>query len=211
MAADKEKSSFVICSYAFSTLDIFKSRPQSKNKFQDTLWHKVFDSRVSQVVLVVKILPAMQDTQETQVHSLGQEDALEKGMATHSSILACRIPWTEEPGGLLESIGSHRVGHDWSDLACTHAYLTQTNHLWISFGNIPEDLFLRRDVKSACFWDGTSLTFRKHLWWALMIPFCPSHHSGGFLVFFFWPHHAARGILVPWSGIKPAPHGAQKS
>ena len=88
MAADKEKSSFVICSYAFSTLDIFESRPQSKNKFQDTLWHKVFDSRVSQVVLVVKILPAMQDTQETQVRSLGQEDALEKGMATHSSILA---------------------------------------------------------------------------------------------------------------------------
>ena len=40
-------------------------------------------------------------------------------MATHSSILAWRIPWTEEPGG-LQSIGSHRVGHDWSDLACTH-------------------------------------------------------------------------------------------
>ena len=37
---------------------------------------------------------------ETQVRSLGQEDALQKGMATHSSILACRIPWTEEPGGL---------------------------------------------------------------------------------------------------------------
>ena len=39
--------------------------------------------------------------QETQVQSLGQEDPLEKGMATHSSILACRIPWTEEPGGLV--------------------------------------------------------------------------------------------------------------
>ena len=46
---------------------------------------------------VVKNLPAMQ---ETQVQSLGQEDLLEKGMATHSSILAWRIPWTEEPGGL---------------------------------------------------------------------------------------------------------------
>ena len=45
---------------------------------------------------------------------------LEKEMATHSSILAYRIPWAEEPGGLL-SIGSHRVGHDWSDLACMHA------------------------------------------------------------------------------------------
>ena len=45
---------------------------------------------------------------------------LEKEMATHSSILAWRVPWTEEPGGLL-SIGSHRVGQDWSDLACKHA------------------------------------------------------------------------------------------
>ena len=46
---------------------------------------------------MVKNLPA---TQETQVQSLGQEDPLEKGMATHSSILAWRLPWTEEPGGL---------------------------------------------------------------------------------------------------------------
>ena len=45
----------------------------------------------------VKSLPAMQ---ETRVQSLGQEDPLEKGVATHSSILAWRIPWTEEPGGL---------------------------------------------------------------------------------------------------------------
>ena len=49
---------------------------------------------------VVKNLPAMQKPQETQVRCLGQEDALEKGMATHSSILAWRTPWTEEPGGL---------------------------------------------------------------------------------------------------------------
>ena len=52
--------------------------------------------------------PAMQ---ETRVRSLGQEDSLEEGMTTHSSILAWRIPRTEEPGG-LQSIGSHRVGHD---------------------------------------------------------------------------------------------------
>ena len=52
--------------------------------------------------------------QETQVQSLGGEDPLEEGMATHSSILAWRIPWTEEPGG-LQSMGSQRVGHDWSD------------------------------------------------------------------------------------------------
>ena len=48
--------------------------------------------------------------QETRVRSLGQEDPLEEEMATHSSILAWRIPWTEEPGG-LQSMGSQRVGY----------------------------------------------------------------------------------------------------
>ena len=60
---------------------------------------------------MVKKLPVMQETQETWVQSLGWEDPLEKEMATHSSILAWKIPWTEEPGG-LQSIGSQRVGHD---------------------------------------------------------------------------------------------------
>ena len=55
-------------------------------------------------------LPAMQATQEKWVQSLGQEDPLEDGMATHSSILAWRIPWTEKPGG-LQSTGLQRVGH----------------------------------------------------------------------------------------------------
>ena len=49
--------------------------------------------------------------QETQVQSLGWEDPLEKGTATHSSILAWRIPWTEEPGG-LHPMGSQRIGHN---------------------------------------------------------------------------------------------------
>ena len=56
----------------------------------------------------VKDLPA---GQEMQVQTLGWEDPLEKGMVTHSSILAWRIPWTEEPGG-LQSKGSQRVRHD---------------------------------------------------------------------------------------------------
>ena len=56
---------------------------------------------------MVKSLPAVQ---ETRVQSLGWEDPLEKGMATHSSILAWKIPWTEEPG--RQSMGSQRVGHD---------------------------------------------------------------------------------------------------
>ena len=59
---------------------------------------------------MVKNLPAMQ---ETWVWSLGREDPLEKGMATHSHILACKIPRTEEPGG-LQSMRLQRAGHDWA-------------------------------------------------------------------------------------------------
>ena len=59
----------------------------------------------------VKNPPAMQEAQETHVQSLGWEDPLEKGMATHSSILAWEIPGTEEPGG-PQSMGSQRVRHD---------------------------------------------------------------------------------------------------
>ena len=57
---------------------------------------------------MVKNLPAMQ---ENQVQFPGQEDPLGKEMATHSSILAWRIPWTEEPGG-LQSVGSQKIGHN---------------------------------------------------------------------------------------------------
>ena len=66
--------------------------------------------------------------QETQVQSLGQEDPLEKGMAPHSSILAWRIPWTEEPGE-LQSMGLQRVGHDW---VCAHTHTPLRNE-YISF------------------------------------------------------------------------------
>ena len=65
-------------------------------------------SMASLVAQRLKHLPAMQ---ETQVRFLGQEDSLEKEMATHSSILAWRIPWMEEPGR-LQSTGSQRVGHN---------------------------------------------------------------------------------------------------
>ena len=67
--------------------------------------HDIFSSLVAQTV---KNLSAVQ---ETRVQSLSREDSLEKGMATHSSILAWRIPWTEEPGR-LQSMGSKRVRHD---------------------------------------------------------------------------------------------------
>ena len=70
-----------------------------------------------QVMLVVENLP-MQEMQEGQIPSLGQEDPLEKEVANHSSNLAWRITWTEESGVRL-SVGSQRVKHDWSDLVHT--------------------------------------------------------------------------------------------
>ena len=63
----------------------------------------------SVVAQMVKNLPAMQ---ETQVQTLGWEKPLEKEMATHSSILEWRIPWTEEPSGGLQSMGSQKIGQD---------------------------------------------------------------------------------------------------
>ena len=59
---------------------------------------------------------------ETGVQFLSQEDALEEGMTTHPSILAWKLPWTEEPGR-LQSIASQRVRHDWTRLAHTHIIL----------------------------------------------------------------------------------------
>ena len=79
------------------------------------LYPEIWASLVAQMV---KNLPAMQ---ETWVQSLGQEDPLERGMVTHSSILAWRIPWTEEPGG-LQSMGLQRVGHDWETNTHTQKY-----------------------------------------------------------------------------------------
>ena len=75
--------------------------------------HEIFQVRILEqvefpVAQAVKNPPAMK---EIRVRSLGQEDPLEKGLATHSSILAWRMPWTEKPGG-LQSIGSHRVRHN---------------------------------------------------------------------------------------------------
>ena len=66
------------------------------------------DEIIRMVADTVKHLPTVQ---ETWVRSLGREDPLEEGMATHSSILAWRIPWTEEPDG-LQSMGSQRVRHN---------------------------------------------------------------------------------------------------
>ena len=79
-------------------------RELCSHALQDS-WRHVW----SLVVQMVKNIPAMQ---ETKLWPLGREDPLEKGMATHSGILAWRIPWTEEPGGLW-FMGSQRVRHNW--------------------------------------------------------------------------------------------------
>ena len=64
--------------------------------------------------------------QEMWIQSLGQEDLLEEGMATHSSILVWKIPWTEEPGG-LQSMGSRRARYDWAH-TCAHTITIKSEH-----------------------------------------------------------------------------------
>ena len=104
---------------------------ESKNRIKMFLlflfyFHYSFD-RTSLVTRTVKHLPTMQ---ETGVQSLGQEDPLEKEMAPHSSTLAWKIPWTEEPGG-LQSMWSQRVGYDWAtslSLWQRHYLLTYENN-----------------------------------------------------------------------------------
>ena len=74
----------------------------------ESVLNSKYIKRVSLMAQMVKNLPTLR---EAWVRSLGWDDPLEKRMATHSSILAWRIPWTEEPGG-LQSMGSQRVGHN---------------------------------------------------------------------------------------------------
>ena len=88
---------------------------QAKDKYLTDQIHK--ELITSQVTLLVKNLPAIAGD----IRSLGWEDPLEEGMATHSSDLAWRIPWREEPGG-LQSIGLQRVRHDWSNLTHTNTH-----------------------------------------------------------------------------------------
>ena len=85
----------------------------------------IYSKGASLVAQMVKNLSVMQ---ETQVQSLGWEDPLENGMATHSSILAWSIPWTEEPCG-LQSIGLQRVRHGW--VTNTHTHTHTHTHIYI--------------------------------------------------------------------------------
>ena len=120
---------------------------------------------------MVKNLPAMQ---ETWVWSLGQEDPLEKGMDTDSSILAWRIPWTEKPGGLY-SMGSQKVEHDWAIHFHIHKYIKLYIY-YITFSSIyiTEWLCCTEEINIA------NQIYSKKL-------------------IYLWPHRRACGILVPWS------------
>ena len=125
----------------------------------------------SLVAQTVKRLPTIQ---ETRVRSLGRKDPLEKEMATHSSILAWKIPWTEDPGRLQsKSLVLQRVGHDWAtSLHFTSCYHGVTAHLFPT-------LYLVS-------------THRDKSGLELLV----------FFVYLFFFGHMARDTLVPWPGIK---------
>ena len=100
---------------------LVQNRNKNVNDFCKYNWCEITVSETSLVAQEMKNLPAMQ---EIQVQSLCWEESLEKRIATHSRILAWRIPWTEGPGR-LQSIVSWRAGHDWSDLAHMHRVSVQ--------------------------------------------------------------------------------------
>ena len=109
---------------------------------------------------LVKNLPAIQ---ETQVQSVGQKDPLEKGMATHSSILTWKIPWTEEPGG-LPSIGSHRVRQDWATNTLTFSSAVVTTHVWLTELLICGSYSLRNWIFSEFYLILINSNLCRHLW-----------------------------------------------
>ena len=100
------------------------------------------------IAQTVKNLHAMQ---ETWVWSLGWDDPLEKGVATHSSILARRIPWTEEPGG-LQSMGLQRVGHDWATTTTTTT--TDISSLQYINRSFSQGMGESTHCLLCCLWDG---------------------------------------------------------
>ena len=108
--------------------------------------------RASLMAQMVKNMPAMQ---ETQVQSMGWEDPLEKGLTTHSSILAWRIPRTKESGG-LQCMGSQRVGYDWATNTHTH---THTQEMIIAYKESPHHELLFEAVKTWVVFTICSLTW----------------------------------------------------
>ena len=97
--------------------------------------------------LVAQRLKPLPEMRKARVRSLGQEDPLEKEMASHSSTLAWRIPWREEPGR-LQSMGSQRVGHDWVTSLTHFTHGFSSSHVWMWELDYKESWAL----KNWCFW-----------------------------------------------------------
>ena len=109
----------IVCSAQYlsvSIIKMFRAISLARNGLKDPSCTLI---RLEHILFLSSLCLPMQEKQETQVWSLSQEDTLEKKMATCSSILSWKIPWTEEPGK-LQSTGWQRVGHNW---ACMHASL----------------------------------------------------------------------------------------
>ena len=101
------------------------------------------------------------------VWSLGQVGPLEKEMATHSSTLAWKIPWTEEPGR-LHSMGSQRVKHNWSDLACTHSIILNIslNWKWKSESEVAQSCWLFVTLWNVAYQAPLSMGFSRQEYWS---------------------------------------------
>ena len=146
---------------------------------------------------------------ETWVRSLGREDPLEKEMATHSSILAWRIPWTEEPGG-LPSTGSQRVGHDWAtslSLIVISTSQMRNSEAFRGSVNLTNVIYWRWQ---SWIWTQGCLTWIELSWHILFsnlwIYFLDSHtywirkSQSLFIDYMAWPLHKPPTLLTtPWS------------
>ena len=138
--------------------------------------------------LVVQRLKRLPEMWETWVRSLGWEDPLEKAMAPHSSTLAWRIPWMEEPGG-LQSTGSQRVGHDWAT-SLTHSGNIQMNVVVWSLSRV---WLLRPSWTVAC-QAPLSMGFPRQAYWTGLPFFSPGDlHDPG------TEPTIGRGFLYHWA------------
>ena len=154
----------------------------------------------SQVAQWVKNPPAMQEMQETCVWSLGWKDSLGKEVATYSSILTWRIPWTEEPGR-LQSMGSQRVGHDWSHWACTHMYVC-------TYINYSCFIHLSVDGHLGCFCvlvivNNASVNTKVHIYFFelvfIFLGWLPRSEIAAVLFFNFWGKlHTVSIVAIPF-------------